>query len=127
MSDNGKTPLQERMQHAKEKVQHVAAQGKAVAGGATAAVLDHAREKPYVSLAAAFGLGYVLGGGLFSPTTGRVLRLGAKLAAVPMVQNLLLDLAEAAIDGALAQGRRVAPAPQASPSAVATAPGAPRA
>jgi len=130
MSDAGngsKTPMQERMHQAKEKVQHAAAQGKAIAGGATEAVLEHAREKPWVSLAAAFGVGYALGGGLFSPTTGRILRLGVKLAAVPVVQNVLLDLAEAALDGALEQGRRVAPGPTASAAGPITAPGAPRA
>lgn len=56
---------------------------------------------PYGMLAAAFGVGYVIGGGLFTPTTGRILGLGARLVGVPMVRNALLDLAEAAVDGLL--------------------------
>lgn len=56
---------------------------------------------PYGMVAAAFGVGYLLAGGLFTATTGRVFRLGMKLAAVPLVRDELITLAEAAIDGAL--------------------------
>ena len=36
---------------------------------------------------AALGVGYVLGGGLFSPTTARLLRIGARLALVPIIKS----------------------------------------
>jgi hypothetical protein len=72
-------------------------------------VAEPVRQAPYAGLGAALGVGYVLGGGLFSPTTGRLLRLGLKLATIPSVQATLLDLAEAAIDGVLA---RPAPPPR---------------
>jgi hypothetical protein len=52
-------------------------------------------------IAAALGVGYVLGGGLFTPTTARLLRLGMKLASIPLVRDQLLDVAEAAVDGVL--------------------------
>jgi hypothetical protein len=105
------------------RVQHVAAQGKAAASGAGEAVFDYARQHPYQALAAAFGVGYVIGGGLFSKSTGRVLRLGVKLATVPMVQGVLLDVAEAALGGVLEQARKTGQPAPAEPSA----PGAPRA
>lgn len=54
---------------------------------------------PYLMLAAAFGVGYVLGGGLFTRTTGRILRLGMRLAALPMVKDELIGMAEAALHG----------------------------
>jgi hypothetical protein len=54
---------------------------------------------PYMMLAAAFGVGYVLGGGLFTRTTARFIRLGVRLAALPMVKDELLGMAEAAMRG----------------------------
>jgi hypothetical protein len=115
---NGKQPL-------KDRVQKLAGQGKAMADGATNAVLEHARERPYATLAAAFGVGYVLGGGLFSKTTVRLLGLGVKLAAVPAVQDFLLDAASVALDTALAQGRKFQGPEGGAPPA--SAPGAPQA
>jgi len=53
---------------------------------------------PYGMLAAALGVGYVLGGGLFTPLTRRMLRLGLRLAALPLVKDELLGLAEAAMN-----------------------------
>ena len=53
---------------------------------------------PYGTLAAALGIGYVLGGGLFTPLTGRLvglgLRIGLRLAALPMIKDEIADLAE---------------------------------
>ncbi|HUM12868.1 MAG TPA: hypothetical protein VLT82_18110 [Myxococcaceae bacterium] len=54
---------------------------------------------PYGMVAAALGVGYVLGGGLFSSLTFRLVGLGVRLAAVPLVKNQLLGLAEAAVSG----------------------------
>ena len=55
---------------------------------------------PYGMLAAAVGVGYVLGGGLFSPLTARLLGLGLKmglrLAAVPFLRDEIVGLAEEA-------------------------------
>lgn len=53
---------------------------------------------PYGMLLGAFGIGYVLGGGLFTPFTAKVVRLGLKLAALPLVKDELLGMAEAAVD-----------------------------
>ncbi len=54
---------------------------------------------PYGMVAAALSVGYVLGGGLFSSLTFRLVGLGVRLAAVPLVKNQLLGLAEAAVSG----------------------------
>lgn len=70
---------------------------------------EHVERSPYLSVAAAVGLGYVVGGGLFTGTTARLLRLGLKVAAVPMVQDQLLDLAETVIDQVLARAQAKPP------------------
>jgi len=62
---------------------------------------------PYGMVALALGTGYLLGGGLFTKTTGRLFRLGLKVAAVPMVRDELLTFAETAIDGVLDQSRKM--------------------
>lgn len=58
--------------------------------------LDIARqihEHPYRTLAVAAGVGYVLGGGLFTPLTGALVRIGARAALLPMVQSTVENLA----------------------------------
>lgn len=52
---------------------------------------------PYQSLFIAAGVGYVLGGGLFTKLTMNVLRTGMRIASLPMVQRELLAVAEAAL------------------------------
>ncbi|MBN1209320.1 MAG: hypothetical protein JXB05_31000 [Myxococcaceae bacterium] len=54
---------------------------------------------PYGMMAAALGVGYILGGGLFTPLTARILKLGVRLAALPFVKDELLGMAEAALHG----------------------------
>lgn len=50
-------------------------------------------ERPYETLLVAAGLGYVLGGGLFTPLTARVVVVGLRAAVVPLVQLGLEALA----------------------------------
>lgn len=55
--------------------------------------LDLSRElqdHPYRTLALAAAAGYVLGGGLFTPLTGHALRVGLRLALLPMAQAAFL-------------------------------------
>jgi hypothetical protein len=54
---------------------------------------------PYLMVAAAVGAGYVLGGGLFSSTTARLLGLAGRVATLPVLRNELIGLAEAMISG----------------------------
>ena len=56
------------------------------------------KRHPYGTLAAAVGIGYVLGGGLFSPLTARIIglgiRIGMRLAVLPLITDELSGLAE---------------------------------
>ena len=53
---------------------------------------------PYGTVAAAVGIGYVLGGGLFSPLTASIVRLGVRiglrLAVLPMLKQEMAELVE---------------------------------
>ena len=67
---------------------------------------------PYGTLAAAVGIGYVLGGGLFSPLTARIiglgLRVGLRLAALPLIKDEVLNIVDglATGQGGGGQGRQ---------------------
>jgi hypothetical protein len=58
---------------------------------------------PYGMMAAALGVGYVLGGGFFSPLTARIVglgvRMGLRLAAIPFLENELRELTESVVNG----------------------------
>jgi hypothetical protein len=62
------------------------------------------KRNPYGMVAAALGVGYVLGGGFFSPLTGRIvglgLKMGLRLAALPFIEGELRGFAESIVDGA---------------------------
>lgn len=69
------------------------------------------QRNPYGTIAAAIGVGYLLGGGLFTPLTARIVRLGMRLAAVPLVKDELLSMAESALQGFSAGANRTSGAP----------------
>ena len=54
------------------------------------------REHPYQTLLVAAGVGYLLGGGLFTRLTLNVFKLGARVAAIPIVRAELFGVAAAA-------------------------------
>ncbi|HEY4392489.1 MAG TPA: hypothetical protein VGP64_00425 [Polyangia bacterium] len=68
-----------------------------------AAIDERVGRHPYGSLAAALGIGYVLGGGLFTPLTSRIfglgLRIGVRLAVLPMLKDEISVLADALTGG----------------------------
>jgi hypothetical protein len=74
---------------------------------------------PYGTLAAAVGIGYLLGGGLFTPLTGRIvglgLRLGLRLAVLPLLKDQLGDLVETLASESQVEGHRAASARDESP------------
>jgi hypothetical protein len=47
--------------------------------------------QPLLYIGAAVGVGYVLGGGLMTPLTGRLLRLGASKLLVPALKARALE------------------------------------
>ena len=55
-------------------------------------VSEFVQQQPLAALAVAFGVGYVLGGGLFSRMTGRLIGIGWKLGGVAMMKNILGNL-----------------------------------
>jgi hypothetical protein len=67
--------------------------------GETLDLKGRVERNPYGMVAAALGVGYVLGGGLFTPLTGRILKLGVRLAMLPFVKDELLGMAETALRG----------------------------
>lgn len=58
---------------------------------------------PFGMMAAALGVGYVLGGGIFSPLTARIvglgLKMGLRLAAIPFIESELRGFAETVANG----------------------------
>lgn len=56
------------------------------------------QRNPYGTVAAALGIGYVLGGGIFSPLTARIvglgLKVGVRLALLPMLKDQISELAD---------------------------------
>lgn len=52
------------------------------------------QKNPYAVLAAAAGVGYILGGGLFTPFTRRLIKVGFKTMALPIAAAQLRELAQ---------------------------------
>ena len=88
-------------QRVKVKVNETKDRAESVAEAVRDSLAEKVAENPYGMLAAAFAVGYVAGGGLFTKTTARMVQMGARLAMIPQVREPLLDMAEAAIDGML--------------------------
>jgi hypothetical protein len=75
---------------------------------------------PYGAVATAVGVGYVLGGGLFTRLTARLLKLGARLGADLAVVPLLVKAVESL--GAAQEPRAAPEASRPSPTARAALP-----
>ena len=79
-----------------------------------AAIEERVNRNPYGSIAAALGIGYVLGGGIFTPLTSRIvalgLRIGIRLAVLPMLKDEISVLADSLVGdgevGEAGKGRR---------------------
>jgi hypothetical protein len=67
-------------------------------------LLDQVREHPYQALLVAAGVGYILGGGLFTRFTLTAIQAGVRLGALPLVQRQLLGVASAEPDPASTLG-----------------------
>jgi hypothetical protein len=109
---NGKHAVEDMAQHVNKAgaaAQQFFDEAKASGQGLMEAVNIQGRveRNPYGMVAAALGIGYLLGGGLFTSTTARIFRLGIKAAAVPLVRDQVLAFAENAIDGVLDRARKM--------------------
>jgi hypothetical protein len=85
------------MDHAKRMAEEARAFKEAVASQAetftrSIDLRGRVQRNPLGMVAAAAGVGYVLGGGLFSPLTGRLLRVGLRLALIPLVKSQLSNI-----------------------------------
>ena len=60
--------------------------------GVVEPMADFIQERPLAALGVAFAVGYVVGGGLFSRTTGRVLALGWRIGGMALARNMLSGL-----------------------------------
>jgi hypothetical protein len=94
----GKDGNGEVFEHAKRAVEEARAFGSAVSGSMEnlSRSLDlrgRVERHPVGMMFAALGVGYVLGGGLFSPVTGRLLKVGVRLALLPLIKSQLGVLA----------------------------------
>ena len=88
------TDADEILRHARGAREEISALAGAVlsAGRSAAERVDierRMREQPAQTLAIAFGVGYVAGGGFFTPTTKRMLRLAARLWLLPALRREL--------------------------------------
>jgi hypothetical protein len=62
----------------------------------TGSFRDLYEKNPYAVLAAAAGAGYLLGGGLFTPFTKRILKTGMKAVVIPVAVSRLRKLTQGA-------------------------------
>ncbi len=82
------------MEHARKAVEEARAFTEVVGNRAASAsrkidLRGRVRKHPLAMLCAAAGVGYVLGGGLFTQTTARLLRYGLRIAVIPLVKSQL--------------------------------------
>jgi len=92
-------------EHGRKMVNEARAFGSAISSGATNLtqaidLQNRVQKNPIAMVCVAAGLGYILGGGLFSSTTSRMLRIGVRLAVVPFIKTQLSNLV-----GESSQGR----------------------
>jgi hypothetical protein len=84
--------------HAKKAVEEARAFKDAVSSQAqsfseSVDLRGRVQRNPIAMVAAAMGVGYVLGGGLFSPVTARILKIGVRLALLPLLKSQLSAMA----------------------------------
>jgi hypothetical protein len=95
-ADNGSATLGKRVDHVSQTAEQAWSKTKDAISSVD--IKGRVRKNPYGSLAAAVGIGYVLGGGIFTPLTARIvgvgLRLGMRLALLPLLKQELFELAE---------------------------------
>lgn len=91
---------------AEQVLRHVRTISEEVSGlaGAVSSLVEAARSKidverrlrdePVKTMLIAAGVGYLAGGGFFTPFTGRLMRVGARLWLIPALKNQLVNRQE---------------------------------
>ena len=97
MAINTEYQGQRAMDHGKRMVEEARAFKEAIGSQAdsfTRAIDLRGRveRNPIGMVLAAAGIGYVLGGGLFSPLTGKIVRIGLRVALIPLVKSQFENL-----------------------------------
>jgi hypothetical protein len=98
---NHRPRIGQRVQEIESSAQHLLEEAKGVISDLrdTLDLRSRVERHPYGTLIAAAAVGYLLGGGLFTSLTGSLVRLGLRLAAVPLVKDELINLAQSALSG----------------------------
>ncbi len=98
---NHRPRIGQRVQEIESSAQHLLDEAKGVMSDLrdTLDLRSRVERHPYGTLLAAAAVGYVLGGGLFTSLTGNLVRLGVRLAAVPLIKDELMNLAQSALSG----------------------------
>lgn len=89
----------EILKHARGAKEEISGLAGAVADAAGkvmghVAIEQRLRDEPVKTLAIAFGVGYVVGGGFFTPTTSRFLKLATRLWLLPAIRRELTNQQE---------------------------------
>ena len=87
----------ERVRTLSHDAKDLAAEVQEAAGEVTKVVQSEVQAHPYRTLLGAAFVGYVLGGGLASPLTGQLVRVGMRLLVIPMVRTQLFGEATGAV------------------------------
>lgn len=90
---------EEILRHARAAKEELSELANAVANAgrkvaAKVAISERLQNEPVKTLAIAFGVGYVVGGGFFTPTTSRFLRIATRLWLLPAVRRELTNTRE---------------------------------
>ena len=98
---NHRPRIGQRVQEIESSAQHLLEEAKGVMSDLrdTLDLRSRVERHPYGTLLAAAAVGYLLGGGLFTSLTGNLVRLGLRLAAVPLIKDELMNLAQSALSG----------------------------
>jgi hypothetical protein len=99
MPETNPSDAEEILRRAKAAKQEISGLASAVAGAGRkiagqVAIEQRLQSDPVKTLAIAFGVGYVVGGGFFTPTTSRFLRLATRLWLLPAVRRELTNQQE---------------------------------
>ena len=106
-----------------ERVDHIGSSAQQMFTEARDAVADLQRtldikgrteRHPYAMLTAAAAVGYVLGGGLLTSLTGRLIRVAVKIAAVPFIKEELVNIAQNTLSGFSARASEPKPSAETS-------------